>query len=161
MIALALLAAAAAQAWPLTPDGWGPVRIGMTQRQVEKALHTKLEGEPIPDQAERCIEKVSDRHPGLWFMFEDGRLTRISLGDESKVTTPRGIGIGASAAAVRRAYGKALKAEPHEYDEPPAEYLTFWTVAGKRGVRFETDPKRRVGAIHAGGPSIEYIEGCL
>ena len=162
---LALLAGPAASAdspaWKLTPDGWGPVKIGMTRSQVSNALKAGLEGEAIED-ANVCIEMIAANHtyPGLWFMFEDGRLSRISVGEKSKVTTPRGIGIGATAEAVRRAYGRALKAEGHEYLERPAEYLTFWTVPTKRGVRFETDLKRRVETIHAGGPSIQYVEGC-
>jgi hypothetical protein len=68
--------------------------------------------------------------------------------------------MGATAAAVRRAYGKGLKAEPHYYEDRPAEYLTFWTVPRKRGVRFETDSKRRVQTIHAGTAAIELVEGC-
>ena len=153
-----LLAAAAAP--HLTPDGWGPVRIGMTQAQVARALGARLEGEPV-DEGMSCVEQVSDKHPHMWFMFEEGRLTRISIGDASRITTPRGIGVGASAAAVRKAYPRGLKAEPHEYQDAPAEYLTFWTVPRKRGVRFEVEEQRRVGTIHAGGPSIQYVEGCL
>ena len=155
-----LLLLAAAAAWPLTPDGWGPVRIGMTQAQVARALGVVPRGEPV-EPGETCVEQISDKHPGMWFMFEDGRLTRISIGEHSRVTTPRGIGLGATSAAVRQAYPKGLKAEPHHYEGRPAEYLTYWTQAGKRGVRFEIDARRRVDTIHAGGPSIQYVEGCL
>jgi hypothetical protein len=160
VIGLELLAAAALGSWPLTPDGWGPVRIGMSRAQVEQALAVKLKGEPLEDE-KSCIELApagSDR--GLWFLFEDYRLSRISIGTPSRVKTPRGIGVGASAAAVRRAYGKGLKAEPHYYEDMPSEYLTFWTVPGKRGVRFETDSRRRVQTIHAGNAAIELVEGC-
>jgi len=51
-------------------------------------------------------------------------------------------------------------AEPHYYLGLPAEYLTYWTVAKKRGVRFETGTKRRVETIHAGLDSIRLVEGC-
>jgi hypothetical protein len=159
-VTLALLAAAALGSWPLTPDGWGPVRIGMSRQQVEKVLHVRLRGEPI-EPPESCVEMVP-RGPdqGIWFMIQQHRLTRISIAAPSSVTTPRGIGVGATAAAVRRAYGRALKTERHYYEDRPAEYLTFWTVPGKRGVRFETDSKRRVQVIHAGDDSITYVEGC-
>ena len=50
MIAPLLAVAAAASAPPLTPDGWGAVKIGMTQVQVAKALSAKLEGDPIEDE---------------------------------------------------------------------------------------------------------------
>ena len=162
LISALLLATAAPAASPpnITPDGWGPVRIGMSRAQVEKALGTKLEGEALDDEYS-CIDMVpAGSDQGMWFMFEEFKLSRISVGDPSKVKTPRGIAIGSSADDVRRAYGSGLKAEPHYYEDLPSEYLTYWTKPGKRGVRFETDSKRRVQSIHAGGDSIQYVEGC-
>ena len=156
MIALLLSAAALPH---LTPDGWGNVRIGMSQAEVAKALGAKLVGEPL-DSEDLCVEKVADPYPGMWFMFEKRRLTRISVGEKSRITTPRGTGLGASANAVRKAYPKGLQSEPHYYLGRPAEFLTVWTVAKRRGVRFETDGKRRVETIHAGTASIELVEGC-
>jgi hypothetical protein len=144
----------------LTPDGWGGAKIGMTRAQVERALHVRLKGEAIDDE-KTCIEMTPtgpDR--GIWFTFEDYKLTRVSISSPSKVRTRRGIGIGASAAQVRQAYGRALKAENHHYEDLPAEYLTYWTVRGKRGIRFETSGNRRVQTIHAGTSSIELVEGC-
>ena len=151
----------AAASWVLTPDGWGPVRMGMTQAQVERALHARLHGEPLePGDENACVEMDTARYPGVAFMFEERKLSRISLWEESKVTTSRGIGVGANADQVRRAYGRGLIAAPHYYEDAPAEYLTYWVVKGKRGVRFETNGKRRVQAIHAGTNAIEYVEGC-
>ena len=162
IVALAATTAAAApRAQPhLTPDGWGPVRIGMTRADVAEALGVVPRGEPV-EPGGGCVEQISDAHPGMWFMFEDGRLTRISIGEQSRITTPHGIGIGATAAQVRKAYSRGLKAEVHHYEGRPAEYLTWWAIPKWRGLRFETDARRRVQTIHAGGPSIEYIEGCL
>ena len=159
---LALLAGRGAGGGSLAADcrrlGPGPDRHDAGE--VERALHVTLEGEPI-EPPESCVEMVPEGpDQGIWFMFEEHRLTRISIGAPSRVKTPRGIGIGATAAAVRRAYGKGLNAEPHYYEDLPAEYLTFWTVPGKRGVRFETDSKRRVQTIHAGNAAIELVEGC-
>jgi hypothetical protein len=132
----------------------------MSRALVERALHLKLEGEPLDDE-ESCIEmKPAGRDDGIWFMFEGFRLTRISIAEPSRVRTPRGIGIGSGADEVRHAYPRGLKAEPHYYEDLPSEYLTFWTVPGKRGVRFETNSKRQVQTIHAGTESIEYVEGC-
>ena len=144
----------------LTVDGLGPVRIGMTIRQVEQALGGKLVGEAL-ESDDICVEKESKSGPrGAYYMFEDKKLARISLGRGSSTTTARGIGVGATARQVRRAYGVKLKAEPHYYAGRPAEYLTFWTVPGKRGVRFETDSRRKVDTIHAGTAAIQFVEGC-
>jgi hypothetical protein len=161
LAAIFVLATAAAHPnWPLTPSGWGPVKMGMTRAEVEAALHIRLKGEPIEDEA-TCVEMVPEGpDQGVWFMFESFKLTRISIGEPSRVTTPRGIGIGASADRVRSAYSRGLKAEPHHYVDLPAEYLTYWTVPEKRGVRFETDANRRVQTIHAGTSSIQFVEGC-
>jgi len=159
MLSLILLVAVAPAAWHLTPDGYGPARIGMTRAEVSAALAAPLEGEALEDE-NSCIEMTAPGHPDLLFMFTDRRLSRISAVRESRVTTPRGIGVGASEAEVRRAYGPRLRSEPHHYDGLPARYLTYWTRPRTRGVRFETGPDRRVSTIHAGADTIQYIEGC-
>lgn len=148
-------------AYPLTPQGYGPVRIGMTRAEVSRALGVSLS--PRADYEEdACESGRTDSLPGMIFMFEDLKLTRISLFEESRVRTPRGIGVGSTEAEVRRRYGgPALAVEEHTYVGAPGLYLTYWLVPGKKGVRFETNEHRRVTAIHAGLNSIQYIEGCL
>lgn len=147
--------------WKLTPAGWGPVRIGMTRAQMEKALAVPLEGEGF-DNYGTCVELYSsnEKLAGLYFMFQDGKLTRISANGSSTIKTPRGIGVGSSDEEVRKAYGTKLQAEPHHYEGEPAEYLTYWLKPKVRGVRFETDIQRKVETIHAGNDSIQLIEGC-
>jgi hypothetical protein len=163
VLAALLLTAAAPVSppdWHLTVDGWGPVRIGMSRAEVERALDRRLQGEPLDDE-ESCIEmRPVGADQGVWFMFEEYKLSRISLTEPSRATTPRGVGIGASADQVRVAYGRGLKVEPHYYENQPSEYLTYWTIPGKRGVRFETNSRRQVQTIHAGTDSIELVEGC-
>lgn len=163
LIALALASAAAAEApaWKLTPNGLGPVRIGMTRDQVAKALKTELEGEAFDNEGS-CIELFPENEElkGSYFMFLDGKLSRISVADPSKIATPRGIGVGTSADEVRKAYGAGLQAEEHHYIGAPAEYLTYWLKPKVRGVRFETNAQGKVEIIHAGNDSIQYIEGC-
>jgi hypothetical protein len=162
---LAALAAAPAMAQrpvPLTPDGYGPARIGMTRAQVERALNVRLEGTPVND-ANECIEMAprgAGPHRNLVFMFENRRLSRIAAVNNSRVTSARGIGIGATAAQVRRSYGRSVRAEEHAYLGRPAEYLTVWTRPNRSGIRFVTDLRRRVDTIIAGNETIQYIEGC-
>ena len=159
MLAASTAAAPAQPPWRLTADGLGPVRIGMSQAQVSKALKTRLTGEAVEDE-NVCVEKEARSLRGVGFMFENGRLTRISIWKPSRTKTQRGITIGATAADVRRAYGRGLKAETNYYEDKPAEYLTYWTAPGKRGIRFETGTDRRVYVIHGGTSSIQYVEGC-
>jgi hypothetical protein len=157
----------------LTAEGWGPLRIGMTREEVTKALGPDADpeavGGPNPDS---CDEFRPIRAPkGMLVMIEEGRLTRISLVRGAAVKTDRGLGIGATASAVRAAYGAALMAEPHKYVPAPAEYLTIWSggspapdaVRGPaaRGIRYSIEKTGRVAQIHSGRPSIDYVEGCL
>ena len=163
--AAALLLTAAAPApsydWKLTPAGWGPVRIGMNRDQVQKALNGPLAGEGFDNEGS-CIELYSPNEnlAGIYFMFLDGKLSRISANGNSRIVTPRGIGVGANADDVRKAYGEKLLAEPNHYLDLPAEYLTFWLKPENSGVWFETDDQRKVETIHAGNDSIQLIEGC-
>ena len=163
VIALFLTAAAPAPSydWKLTPAGWGPVRIGMNRSQVEKALKVELQGDAFDNEGS-CIELFpqSEALKGTYFMFLDGRLSRISVVEAGKIATPRSIHVGSTADEVRTAYGEKLQAEEHEYLGAPAEYLTYWLKPGKSGVRFETDTGRKVQTIHAGNDSIQLIEGC-
>ena len=165
VVVVALVSAATATAaipsWKLTPSSLGPAQIGMTRAQVSKVLHVELEGDFFAG-GDTCEELIAagDSLPGLYFMFEDGKLTRITASDSSSIATPRGIHVGSSVAEVTQAYGAGLKVEPHKYEDPPAEYLTYWVKPERSGVRFEIDMKGKVESIHAGAASIQYVEGC-
>lgn len=151
----------------LTPDGWGALRIGMTRDQVVAAAgddaHPNAVGGPDP---ESCDEFRPARAPeGVLVMIEKGILTRISIGRGSPIATDRGFGPGASASRIASAYGNKAVTSPHKYVDAPAAYITAWTVAppdpNARGIVYEIGADGRVGRIHAGGPSIAYVEGCL
>lgn len=155
----------------LTAEGWGPLRIGMTKAEVEAALGPDANPEAVggPDP-EACDEFRPARAPeGLLVMIEAGRLTRISVTQGSTVRTDRNLGVGDQASAVKTAYGPLARPSPHKYVEAPAEYLTVWAKGGgldyvqdvnARGLVYEIGREGRVQTIHAGGPSIQYVEGC-
>jgi len=146
--------------------------IGMTLAEVNAALGPDSDPEAIggPDP-ESCDQFRPGRAPeGMLAMIEEGRLTRISLIDDSKVKTDRDLGIGIPASVVRATYGSALQTTPHKYQEAPAEYLTIWAKGGgpidravpphSRGIQYVVDSTGKVETIHAGVPSILYVEGC-
>ena len=151
----------------LTAEGWGPLRIGMTLEEVTAAAGEDANPEAVGGpEPEVCDEFRPARAPdGMIVMVEDGRLTRISLGARSTVRTDRGFGVGDEAEAVAAAYGATAERSPHKYVEAPAEYVTVWSrgagTPDARGIVYEIGGDGRVWRIHAGGPSIRYVEGCL
>lgn len=155
----------------LTAEGWGPLRVGMSRAEIETALGADAElgsvGGPDPEACDQF--RPSHAPQGMLVMVEDGRLARISLMRDADVATDRGLRLGDGAAKVRKAYGDAILAAPHAYLSPTGGYLTAWARGGgddvrdsaARGIRYEIGADDRVTAIHAGGPAIQYVEGCL
>ncbi|MGQ2991351.1 MAG: hypothetical protein ACT6RD_04795 [Brevundimonas sp.] len=152
----------------LTPEGLGPVRIGMSAAEVASAWGAA----PPPDDPspEGCNEFHPANAPeGVIVMIQAGRLTRISLIRDATQKTERGFGVGDTAAAIKQAYGGAIQAQPHKYNPAPAEDLIAWSKGGSteyvtdpaaRGVRYEIGTDGRANIIHAGDPSIQLVEGC-
>jgi hypothetical protein len=149
------------------PDGWGLLRIGMTRAEVVAAAgedaNPNAVGGPNPDE---CDQFRPGRTPqGLLVMLENGILTRISLSDGTGILTESGIGVGDSASAVMAAHGSEAVTTPHKYQDAPARYIAVWRTAppgpDARGIVYEIGGDDHVMHIHAGGPSIEYVEGCL
>jgi hypothetical protein len=159
MVGLTLCGAAEAQV--LTANGWGRLRIGMSERQAVRLFHMKIPRSDDGVSSFECRELDVPGHPGVSVMAERGIITRITVWDSGGPRTDRGLGIGATEADLRRAYGKGLEVHTAAYDEEPAHDLTFWTVRHRRGIQYGTDQQGRVTRIHAGGKSILYIEGCL
>lgn len=151
----------------ITPDGWGPLRIGMTREQVVQAAGEDAQPNAVggPDP-QACDEfRPSNAPEGVLVMIENGVLTRISVSRNRDIATPEGIRIGDPTSAVLARYGARAQVQPHKYVEAPAKYITVWDspVSGteRRGIRYEISREDEVVHIRAGGPSIEYVEGCL
>ena len=155
----------------LTGEGWGPLRIGMTRAEVVEALGEDANPDAVggPDP-ETCDQFRPERAPeGMLLMVENGKLTRISLSEPSDIMTDKGLRVGDTAARVKGAYGDQAQVSPHKYQDAPAEYITVWSRGGgdgyvqdeqARGIVYEISRDGAVMAIHAGGPSIQYVEGC-
>ena len=156
----------------LTAEGFGPLKIGMTLAEVTAALGPDANPNSVggPDE-EACNEFRPERAPeGVLVMIQEGKLTRISLVEMSTIKTDKGLGLGDTSETIKAAYGDQAKATPHKYQDKPAEYITWWTGGPRtepyveddaaRGIVYEIDGTGKAGAIHAGGPSIQYVEGC-
>lgn len=144
----------------ISQDGFGPLKVGMTVAEAAQALGAPLEP-AYEGEEETCRHYGSAAAPkDVIFMFQDGRLTRVTAHLQSPAKTDKGLGLGAREADVRAAYGPALTIEPHHYVGEPAHYLTAWADGRTRGVRYETDAEGAVTEIHGGDESIRLVEGC-
>lgn len=164
---LCATAAIAEQSYPLTMDGLGPVKLGMTQRAAEKALGVRLKIDDASAYKESgCgyLARTDGRSPDVLYMIMDGRITRIDIDVEpparSLVRVKEGIGIGSSETEILRAFGKSVKVEPHPYLDEQGHYLVVDSKDHKRGLIFETE-HGKVTTFRAGlYPSLGFIEGC-
>lgn len=155
----------------VTARGWGPLRIGMSRAEVEAALGSDANPDAVggPDPASCDMFHPARAPDGLMVMVENGVLTSLWLSRDATLKTDRGFGVGDQAAAIKTAYGAAATASPHKYSEPPAEYITAWASGGgadyvenpaARGISYHIGNDGRVQHVAAGGPSIQYVEGC-
>jgi hypothetical protein len=158
---MALAGAAAAQArapadWRLAPEGFGPLRIGMSFAQVRSLAPGLRSTPPALRASSNCDQLPLPGHPGVALMFVGDELARIDL-FRAGLRTTRGIGPGSSVAQAMRAY-PGLNAEPRAYEEDE-RFLT--QRSGANAIRFETE-KGRIENVYAGRwAQVQYIEGCL
>jgi hypothetical protein len=154
-----------AMATVLTPDGFGVLKIGMTRQQVTAIYgpdrSPSVHGGPEPEVCDQYQPRRAP--PGMIVMIEKGRLTRISIARNRWLRTSDGFGVGFRRSAIVAKLGKAALVSPHKYEALPAAYIDHWwgKPGTSRGIRYEIGKNGQVAMIHAGGPSIQYVEGCL
>lgn len=163
----------AASSDTLTADGWKGLRIGMTREEITEAYGPDANPDAVGGQdPESCDEYRPENAPdGFLLMLVNEKLARIKLIRDASVNTDAGIGLGDDADAVKDAYGGGAIVTPHKYVEAPAEYITVWETGqtgpdyvqdeAARGIRYVIGSDGAVESIHAGGPAIQYVEGCL
>ena len=148
---------------PLTVEGYGDMRIGMPIAEARlvsgQALDAPALEEGIPGACSQQAYATTDGDQ-LWLMFEGDVITRITAsGEAPRTRTAQNVGVGSTDAEVRTAYQNVIE-EPAHYSDAPAHNLVIWTVPEQSGLLFEVNEQGFVTAIHAGGPSILYMEGC-
>lgn len=140
----------------ISPDGLEGVRIGARRAEARGKLSSEgWYGSGVLDwETDRCeVYATLDGRADV--MVEDGRVTRVEANDR-RLVTGEGISIGASEAQLCAAYGVRLQTQTNPYAGD--DYLV-WT-APQRGLLFNVY-QGKVAEIRAGGPSIQYVEGCI
>jgi len=160
-LAIVVLAATTASAQfgmaRLTLDGFGPVRIGMTEAEAREAVSDLTIGtDRETDPACYFLNSPGDR--SVSFMIERGRVVRIDI-DDPHHWTLSGVHIGTTEAEAQAVYRGRLRVQPHKYDRT-GHYLILTSSDGKSALVLETDGKR-VTSMRAGAkPAVEYVERC-
>jgi hypothetical protein len=139
----------------LTLEGLGVLKIG------EPLPAESIWGERGAQIPGPCRTVSSPDFPGVYAVVEQGEVRRITIGGQSKVKLPEGIGTGAREMEVRTSF-PGFREEPHKYVESPAKYLTAPNAAGgDPALRFEIGRDGKVSLIHVGTmPVLGYVEGC-
>lgn len=154
-MALLIATLLAALPAPVTLHGVGGVTPGMTAKQVARAWGTRVV--PIADApgTDCKTAKISKGEVQGTALFEKNRFAAVFF--TAGARTDKGIRIGSTLAAVRRAYGRKLKLFKDKY-VPKAKN---GYVGGTWKIRFDINRVGRVTRIGFGGPAVEYVEGCL
>lgn len=146
-----------APALTVSPEGAGPVKVGMTLAAARTALGL---GADTTTAAERCryLDPGHAAH-GVLFMVESDTVVRVDVRD-STVATAEGARIGDSESRIRQLYPSAVQ-QPHKYTGPTGHYLIVKPGADTtRQIIFETDGQKvttwRAGKV----PQVGYVEGC-
>ena len=155
-----MLKAALRETMPVSFDGLGPVRIGMTALQIRAAVAVPLTSDK-QDFEPGCYY-LHPKEDEIAFMMLKDRLGRIDV-NGGRWRTFSGVGIGTTEAQVRRVHGDELRVEPHPYDGPVGKYLIVRPRQTRyRGLEllYETDGAI-VTTFRAGTKeAVSLIEGC-
>ncbi|HET7320873.1 MAG TPA: hypothetical protein VFI96_00085 [Longimicrobiaceae bacterium] len=143
--------------WTVSPDGAGPVRVGMDFAALAPFLTTPAD---TVDASEGCrYMDVRGAPDGLHFMVEDGRLVRVEV-REGDTPTQAGARIGDPESRIAALY-PGLRVLPHKYTD--GHYLVVLPGAPADTLHrlvFETDGSR-VTLFRAGlYPPVGYVERC-
>jgi len=160
----------------LSWQGVGPVQLGMTVKDAERALGTKLEPRSIVYTSDACYQtsRADKKDPGITYVVEDGRITVINVftsdGRTPDVVDQQRIGIGSTEDDIRRSYAQVNKRLGfYDRDKPPendpAHVPEFWIEADspdmKRMILFVTRAGKVTSMAAGLKPTVLEPEPCL
>jgi hypothetical protein len=176
ILAALMLLMPARAAEVLSWQGVGPVQLGMTVKEAERALGKKLAPRNLAYTSDACYEtsRADKIDPGITYVIENGKITVISVfssdGQRPDVVDKNRLGIGTGEDDIPRAYGQVRKhrgfydrGEPPEND--PAYVPEFWIEADgpdkKRIILFITQAGKITSMATGFKPMVLEPEHCL
>ena len=139
----------------LSAAAYGEVVFGDRIEDVAKRLNEMV---PLREESdeESCWYAKFNAYPGVNFMVQDGRVSRLDYSES--IITSIGYTVGASMAEVTKAIPTAI-VEPNHYN-PEAHYITVMSEDGKSAILLD-ESKGKVTSVRAGLlPVVQYVEGC-
>jgi hypothetical protein len=141
----------------VTLDGIGGVVPGMTPEQVARRWGTVIR---LSEEIRPGCRTADVRRGGVrgYALFERGRFGAVWF--RRGISTPSGIRIGSTRAALVRAYGPRLLWRRHTYEH--GGWYVFLTRRSRPQwrVRFDLSRHGRVFQIGFGSRAVTYDEGC-
>jgi hypothetical protein len=114
----------------VTVDGMGPVRIGMSAEQVEKAVGAPL---TLVGDASHCTDGTLAGAPdGLSLMFMENSLVAVSVDSPATISTASGMRVGTTRDELLDTYGGEITTDSVE---DGSERLVFAPTAPRFGGR--------------------------
>ena len=146
-------------AGPARFDGYGDLRLGMSEAEARAAWKGTLQGDEV--KADNCAYlRPAGTAAGPYLMFEQGRFVRYDVHGANTVA-PGGGRVGMSTADIRGLYAGRVGEKPHHYVEGGQYLRVADTASNANALVFETDAQGRVTTWRVGrAPQVDYVEGC-
>ena len=147
--------------WVVTPEGYGPVRVGAPRAVAAVALGAPLTLDRTAMISENCGHvRVPRGSVRVNLMIVNDTVVRIEVSDRG-VRTAAGDQVGDAEAEVLARYAPRVRVEPHAYRGPQGHYLVVPALGDTtRQLIFETDGDRVIGFRAGRLPEVTWVEGC-
>lgn len=147
---------AAAASDTLTDESYGLVKFGAKLSAVEKKVGEKMTFSPTSEQS--CRQGKLKKYPDMYFMVENGIVTRADVDGEKNVPNAYGVKLGDPMEEFKTKHPE-IKIKPHTYIDG-GFYLFLHSKDGRRAIVIE-ETEGKASAIRGGMlPSVGYVEGC-
>jgi len=139
------LAPISASAQVLSWRGVGPVELGMTVQEAERALNAKLGPADEPFSRDCYVTQRADgKEQALSYVVVDGKITVVTVflrngqRPDPNIVDGSGIGVGSTEADIRRAYGKVRKELAPDFRSSKKDLAEQAKARAKQGI---TEPE--------------------